>query len=114
VWWGDLGVNTAVHAAAPAALDDAEHVARYVRTIDAGLEQLKSGLVKKGFKPYPHRAPFFMVDLGKTARPLVRSLQEKNVYVRDGSAWDMPTFLRVSVGTAEENESFLRTLHEVA
>ncbi len=114
VWWGDLGVNTAVHVAAPAALDDTEHVARYVRTIDAGLEQLKSGLVKKGFKPYPHRAPFFMVDVGKTARPLVRSLQEKNVYVRDGSAWDMPTFLRVSVGTAEENESFLRTLHELA
>jgi histidinol-phosphate aminotransferase len=114
VWWGDLGINTAVHLAAPAALDDAEHVARYVRTIDAGLEQLKSGLVKMGFKPYPHRAPFFMVDLRTTARPLVRSLLEKNVYVRDGSAWDMPTFLRLSVGTSEENESFLRTLRGLA
>jgi histidinol-phosphate/aromatic aminotransferase/cobyric acid decarboxylase-like protein len=44
----------------------------------------------------------------------VRALQEKLVYVRDGSAWDMPTFLRVSVGTSEENESFLRVLHDVA
>jgi cytoskeletal protein CcmA (bactofilin family) len=35
VWWGDLGINAAVHAAAPAALDDSEHVARYVRTVDA-------------------------------------------------------------------------------
>ena len=114
VWWGDLGINTAVHAAAPAALDDTEHVARYVRTVDSGLQQLKSGLASKGFKPYPHRAPFFMVDLGKPARPLVRALQEKKVYVRDGSSWDMPTFLRVSVGTSEENESFLRTLHGIA
>ncbi len=114
VWWGDLGINTAVHIAAPAALDDKEHVARYVSTVDSGLKQLKSGLVAKGFKPYPHRAPFFMVDTGKPARPLVRALQEKMVYVRDGSAWDMPTFLRVSVGTAEENESFLRVLHEIA
>jgi histidinol-phosphate aminotransferase len=113
VWWGDLGINTAVHVAAPAAMDDTEHVARYVKTVDSGLKQLKSGLAAKGFKPYPHRAPFFMVDLGKTARPLVRALQGKNVYVRDASAWDMPTFLRVSVGTAEENESFLRTLHEI-
>jgi histidinol-phosphate aminotransferase len=113
VWWGDLGINTAVHVAAPAALDDTEHVAHYVKTVDSGLKQLKSGLAAKGFKPYPHRAPFFMVDLGKPARPLVRALQGKNVYVRDGSAWDMPTFLRVSVGTAEENESFLRTLHEI-
>jgi len=114
VWWGDLGINTAVHAAAPAALDDTEHVAAYVRTVDAGLEQLKSGLKKKGFEPYRHRAPFFMVDLGKPVRPLVKALQEKKVYVRDGSSWDMPNFLRVSVGTPEENEGFLRTLHEIA
>ncbi|HEY7817925.1 MAG TPA: histidinol-phosphate transaminase, partial [Vicinamibacteria bacterium] len=114
VWWGDLGINTAVHAAAPAALDDREHVERYVRTIDAGLEQLKAGLSRKGFKPYPHRAPFFMVDVGKTARPLVKALQQKSVYVRDGSAWNMPTFLRVSVGMAEDNESFLRTIAEIA
>jgi histidinol-phosphate aminotransferase len=114
VWWGDLGINAAVHVAAPAALDDTEHVARYVRTVDSGLEQLRSGLAKQGFKPYPHRAPFFMVDVGKRARPLVRALQEKKVYVRDGSSWDMPTFLRVSVGTSEENESFLRILHEMA
>ncbi len=113
VWWGDLGINTAVYVAAPAALDDKEHVARYVQTVDSGLEQLKSGLAAKGFKPYPHRAPFFMVDTGKPARPLVRALQEKKVYVRDGSAWDMPTFLRVSVGTAEENEGFLRVLREI-
>jgi histidinol-phosphate aminotransferase len=114
VWWGDLGINAAVHAAAPAALDDGEHVARYVRTVDAGLEQLKEGLRARGFKPYPHRAPFFMVDLGVTARPLVKALQERQVYVRDGSSWDMPTFLRVSVGTSEENESFLRSLHDIA
>jgi histidinol-phosphate aminotransferase len=113
VWWGDLGINTAVYVAAPAALDDKEHVARYVSTVDAGLKQLKAGLAARGFKSYPHRAPFFMVDTGKTVRPLVRALQEKLVYVRDGSAWDMPTFLRVSVGTAEENESFLRVLHDV-
>jgi histidinol-phosphate aminotransferase len=114
VWWGDLGINTAVHVAAPAALEDKEHVGRYVSTVDAGLKQLKTGLAARGFKPYPHRAPFFMVDTGKTARPLVRALQAKKVYVRDGSAWDMPTFLRVSVGTAEENESFLRLIHEIA
>jgi histidinol-phosphate aminotransferase len=114
VWWGDLGINTAVHTAAPAALDDREHVERYVRTIDAGLEQLKSGLRRLGFKPYPHRAPFFMVDLGKTARPLVKALQQKSVYVRDGSSWNMPTFLRVSVGMAEDNESLLRTIAEMA
>jgi histidinol-phosphate aminotransferase len=113
VWWGDLGINTAVYVAAPAALDDVEHVKRYVAVIDSGLEQLKSGLAKHGFESYPHRAPFFMVDTKQRARPLVGALQKRNVFVRDGSSWDMPTFLRVSVGTTEENESLLRTLREI-
>jgi histidinol-phosphate aminotransferase len=114
VWWGDLGINSAASLAGPAAIDDQEHVSRYVRTIDSGLEQLRSGLARFGFRSYPHRAPFFMTDTGKRARPLVKTLQERNVYVRDGNAWKMPTFLRVSVGTDAENERLLRTLRELA
>jgi histidinol-phosphate aminotransferase len=113
VWWGDLGINSAAHAAGPAALDDVEHVKGYVAAIDSGLEQLKQGLSRFGFRSYPHRAPFFMVDLGRRARPLVIALQKRSVFVRDGSSWDMPTFLRVSVGTAEENDRFLATLKEL-
>lgn len=112
VWWGDLGINTAAHRAGPAALADTDHVARYVRTIDEGLAQLRSGLERHGLHPYGHRAPFFMVDLGRRARPIVAALYEKNIFVKDGSTWGMPTFLRISVGRAEDNESFLRALDE--
>lgn len=113
VWWEDLGINAAANAAGPAALADRGHIERYVRTVDEGLLQLRSELGRFGFACMPHRAPFFMVDLGRQAKPVVRALAAKNVWVRDGSAWDMPSHLRVSVGLPEENEGFLKALTEV-
>jgi len=113
VWWGDFGINAAAHIAGPVALSDRDHVRRYVETIDDGLDQLRSGLKQLGCKPYPHRAPFFMVDLHKRARPVARALFDEGIFVQDASAWDMPTFLRVSVGTSEDNDRFLREMSKL-
>jgi histidinol-phosphate aminotransferase len=110
VWWGDYGINTAARIAGPVALADQTHVQRYITLIDAGLAQLRFGLTDLGLKPYPHRAPFFMVDVGRPATELVRSLYDRQIYVRPGDFWDMPNFMRISVGTARENEAFLKAI----
>jgi histidinol-phosphate aminotransferase len=110
VWWGDYGINTAARIAGPVALADRTHVQRYVKLIDDGLVQLRSGLTDLGCKPYPHRAPFFMVDFGRPATELVQSLYEQQIYVRPGDFWGMPNFIRISVGTARDNETFLKAI----
>ena len=110
VWWGDFGINSAACIAGPVALADQDHVNRYIVTVDEGLDQLRTGLKALGGEPFPHRAPFFMVDMKQRARPIVRQLIEKKIFVRDGSAWGMPGFMRVSVGTATDNEIFLKAL----
>ncbi len=110
VWWGDFGINTAARIAGPAALADTEHVRNYLEVVDMGLEQLRSGLKKIGAKPYPHRAPFFMVDFGESTDALVRNLRERRILVQPGSNWGKPTFMRISVGTAADNEKFLEAL----
>jgi histidinol-phosphate aminotransferase len=107
VWWGDFGINTAALIAGPAALADQAHVRRYVALIDKGLEQLRSGLRALGITPLPHRAPFFMADFGVATNPLVRSLQDRQIFVQPGAKWGMPTFMRISVGTSRDNEVFL-------
>ncbi len=114
VWWGDFGINAAARIAGPAALDDEAHVKSYVQVIDQGLSQLRGGLEQMGHKPYPHRAPFFMVDLGQRAKPLMVALYKQKIYVQDGNNWKMPNFLRVSVGLPEENEVFLKAMHELS
>lgn len=113
VWWGDFGINAAALVAGPAALADVEHVKRYVEMVDGGLAQLRSRLEPLGFTPYPHRAPFLMVDCGRPTDPMVTSLRERNIFIQPGSNWGMPTFVRVSVGTKDDNEGFLAALGEV-
>ena len=113
-WWGDFGINTAAHIAGPAAIADQEHLRRYVKTIDEGLSQLRGGLKQMGFKPFPHRAPFFVVDLQRRAQPVMLALYRREIYVQDGDNWKMPSFLRVSVGLPEQNEAFLKAMHEIS
>ncbi len=112
-WLWDLGINAAVNVAAPAALADRDHVNAYVRTVDEGLDVLRAGLKELGLTALPHRAPFFMVDLGREAKPVVQALERKKIYVRDGQAWKKPTYLRISVGLASENQAFLEALRKV-
>jgi histidinol-phosphate aminotransferase len=114
VSWGDFGINTAARIAGPVALADQEHVQRYVKLIDQGLAQLRTGLSGLGYKPYPHRAPFMMVDFGKPTMTMVRSLYEQQIYVRPGRIWGMPNFMRISVGTAEDHEKLLTAIKEIA
>jgi histidinol-phosphate aminotransferase len=113
VWWGDFGINTAALVAGPAALADREHLQRYAALVDSGLTQLRAGLEAIGLAPYPYRAPFLMVDCGLPTDPVVRSLRERKVYIQPGSNWGMPTFIRVSVGTTEDNRAFLGAIREV-
>ena len=113
VWWGDLGINTATRIAGPVAIADQNHVQRYIKLIDEGLSQLRTGLTDLGLKPYPYRAPFFMVDCGRPTTDLVRSLYNRQVYVRPGAVWGMPNFMRISVGTAEDNATFLNAIKDL-
>ena len=113
VSWGDFGINTAARIAGPAALADQEHVRSYIEVIDKGLVQLRSGLQELGFKPYRHRAPFFMVDFERPTHEMVRALFERQIFVQPGSNWGMPTFMRISVGSPNDNSTFLRAIHEL-
>jgi len=112
VWWGDLGINAAALVAGPAALADRGHVQSYVELVDRRLAQLRPGLEALGLTPYPHRAPFLMVECARLTDGVVRSLRERRVFIQPGSNWSMPTCIRVSVGTAADNAAFLEALRE--
>ena len=113
VWWGDLGINTATRIAGPVALADQKHVQRYIKLNNQGHIQLRSGLIDLGMDPYPYHAPFFMVDFRRPTMDLVRSLYERRIYVRPGRVWNMPNFMRISVGTADDNITFLQAIREL-
>ena len=110
---GPFNTSGVAQAAALAALDDTDHVRRSVESNRAGLAQLASGLHSLKIKFVPSVANFLLVIFGTDTEPLVEELLKHGVIVRPMRWMGFPTALRVTVGTHEENEKFLRALAEV-
>jgi histidinol-phosphate aminotransferase len=104
--------NAAAQAAATEALRHQDEVhARVERTIAARLG-LEEGLRELGLEPAESQANFVWVGLPEQAgeRAVVDGLAERKVLVRAGAALGREGFLRVTVGTEDENERFLSAL----
>jgi histidinol-phosphate aminotransferase len=107
-----FNVNAIGQAAAVAALDDADFTARARATNAAGLSQLASALADRGLEIVPSVANFLLVRVGDGAR-VFTELQRRGVIVRPMKPYGMPEWVRVTVGTAAQNERFLAALDEV-
>ena len=59
----------------------------------------------------PSQANFVFVDLGRPAMPVYDALLRRGVIVRAFAG--LETNLRITVGTPDENDRFLRALAEV-
>jgi histidinol-phosphate aminotransferase len=105
-----FGMNLPAQAAAAAALGDAEHVRRSVGLNRAEKARLRAGLEARGYLVLPSLANFVTFDARRSGRELFRQLLARGVIVRPLDPSRMPNFLRVSVGTAAENDAFLAAL----
>ncbi len=107
-----FNVNAIGQAAAVAALDDADFMARARVTNAAGLRQLESALAGRGLEIVPSVANFLLVRVGDGAR-VFAELQRRGVIVRPMKPYGMPEWVRVTVGNSVQNERFLAALDQV-
>jgi histidinol-phosphate aminotransferase len=105
-----FNVNSVALAAAAAALDDMEFVARsYAENLN-GLRQLEEGARALGLEFIPSYGNFLTIRVGK-APEIFKRLLRRGVIVRPvGGGYGLPEHLRVTTGTAAENERFLGAL----
>jgi histidinol-phosphate aminotransferase len=105
-----FNVNSVALAAAVAALDDMEFVARSYAENLRGLRQIEEGARGLGLEFIPSHGNFITVRVGK-AQEVFKRLLRKGVIVRPvGGPYQLPEHLRITVGTAQENERFLAAL----
>jgi histidinol-phosphate aminotransferase len=105
-----FNVNSIALAAATAALEDMEFVARSYAGNLQGLRQLREGAARLGLEFIPSYGNFLTVRVGK-AQDVYKRLLRRGVIVRPvGGGYELPEHLRVTVGTEEENERFLTAL----
>jgi histidinol-phosphate aminotransferase len=93
-------------AAAIAALEDREFVAKSLETNARGLRQLTAALRRLGFAPLPSEANFLMIPLANESQAgdLFESLLREGVIVRPLKPFGLPSCVRITIGTPEENE----------
>ncbi len=105
-----FNVNSIALAAATAALDDMEFVARSFAENLQGMRQIEEGARGLGLDFIPSHGNFITVKVGKAA-DIYKRLLKRGVIVRPvGGAYELPEHLRVTIGTAQENERFLAAL----
>jgi histidinol-phosphate aminotransferase len=107
-----FNVNNLALAAAQAALDDSEFLARTYQVNCAGRAQLESGFTALGLSFIPSQGNFvsFAVPAALTGAQVNARLQTQGVIVRPIAGYGLPNHLRVTVGLAAENERFLVAL----
>jgi len=98
--------NNLALAAATAALDDHEFVARSYALNRAGMEQILEGFKGFGFSHIPSCGNFLTFKVGD-AGMLNQKLLKQGVIVRPLGGYGMDEWLRVTIGTEAENQRFL-------
>jgi histidinol-phosphate aminotransferase len=111
--FGSLGLNIAGITAAQVALKDIDHVSKSVNLAKEGREYFYDELKAMGLEYIPSQTPFLAVNVKRDCTQVVKALKRRNVLIRQGKDWQMPRFIRISMGLMEENKLCIKALKEV-
>jgi histidinol-phosphate aminotransferase len=104
-----FNVNSLAQAAAVASLADDDFVMKSYAANQAGMLQLTQGLNQLGLSYIDSHANFISFAI-KHAAGVNQQLLERGVIVRPIANYELPDYLRVSIGLFSENQRFLEAL----
>ncbi|MDT8404884.1 histidinol-phosphate transaminase [Sulfuriflexus sp.] len=108
-----FNVNSMALAGALAALADKTHLAEGLRINREGLAQYEVAFETMGLDWIPTAGNFISVDLQCDGREVFNRLLHEGVITRAVDNYGMPSFLRITVGTADENTRCIEALKKV-
>jgi len=104
-----FNINAVAQAGALAALDDAAHVEKTRRGNSRGLRAFARAFRKLHLEFIPSSANFILVRVGDGQR-VFNELQKLGVIVRPMGGYQLPEWIRISIGTSKENKRCLEAL----
>ena len=107
-----FNVNSIAHAGAIAALDDEAHLRETKRVIEEGRAYLQEQFAEMHVAFVPAVANFLMVNVGDGCAVFQKLLQRK-IIVRPLKGYGLPEWVRISVGTMEQNRQLIAALRDV-
>lgn len=107
-----FSVSSVAQAAAMAALEDEAHTRRALENNAAQAGRLLDGIAELGYRPVPTWANFIYCDIGEDAGAFSKRMQSEGVIIRPLGPWGMATAFRVTIGTPEQNDTFLKAFRK--
>jgi histidinol-phosphate aminotransferase len=104
-----FNANSIAQAGAMAGLADTEHQRRTKSIIDEGRRVIEDAFARMGLRYVPSSANFVLVHVGDGGEVFKR-LMKKGIIVRSMVSYHLPEYIRVSIGTPEQNARFLTEL----
>jgi histidinol-phosphate aminotransferase len=98
-----FNINSIAQAGALAALDDAEHMRRTRDNNTHGLKFYAEAFEELGLEFIPSSGNFILVRVGDGQR-VFEAMQKLGVIVRPMGGYQLPDWIRISIGTPAENE----------
>lgn len=108
-----FNVNALAQRAAVAALNDTNHLEETLRITETGRQNVQSLLKGLGLSCVPSVTNFVLVNVRTEGAAIASALFRKGVIVRSMEGYDLPTFIRVTIGTPEENIRAIEALGAV-
>jgi histidinol-phosphate aminotransferase len=107
-----FNVNSIGQIGALAALRDEEHQRETRRVVDQGRAFLEKEFAGMGLAFIPSKANFLLVNVGHGA-VVFRALLQHKVIVRAMKGYNLPEWVRITIGTMEQNEKCIAALKQV-
>jgi histidinol-phosphate aminotransferase len=106
-----FNANLLAQAGALAALDDVEHLQRTRANNSAGLEFLAGAFREWGLEYVPSFANFILVRVGEGTK-VFDAMQRLGVIARPMAGYQLPEWLRITVGTRDQNQRTINALKQ--
>jgi histidinol-phosphate aminotransferase len=107
-----FSVSALAEAAAIASLGDADHPVRARMMNTSERARVEAALAAAGIEYVPSYGNFILLRVG-TGRAVFQELMRRGVIVRPVDNYQLPEWIRVSIGLPRENDTFLGHLFEI-
>ena len=107
-----FNVNAMAQTAALAALDDVTHLVETREMVAQGIEYFERKLPSLDVEVVPSGANFILCRTGN-GRQVFEQLQQRKIIVRPMDPYGLPDYIRITIGTPEQNRRVFEALREV-
>lgn len=108
-----FSVNMMAIMAAKAALTDRKYLEKVLNNNRKGKRFLYTALKSLSIEFVPTEANFILMRIGPYAESVTKRLFDKKILVRWMGAYNLSEYIRVGIGTMDENKMFVETLKKI-